>query len=268
MAAVSTLGGTRSPAGEDRDDDRHRSPRRPRAAPHRAALPPGPDGATPAAARRRRRDGRRRAAAGDLLGVAAWASAAVAVALWLASPGSHAVSGLSGWLTDAGIVAGLVATDLVLVMLVLAARVPLLDRVFGQDTAIAVHRSLGKPVLYCWLAHGVLLTLGYGAASGSGPVAATISLFSTPDMPLAYLGLGLFLVVVVSSVVAVRRHLPYEAWHVGAPAQLRRRARGPAAHAQRLQRPRQAPGSASTGSPRTSSRSAWSPCTASRCASW
>lgn len=168
----------------------------------------------PAAARRRRRDGRRRAAAGDLLGVAAWASAAVAVALWLASPGSHAVSGLGGWLTDAGIVAGLVATDLVLVMLVLAARVPLLDRVFGQDTAIAVHRSLGKPVLYLLLAHGALLTLGYGTASGSGPVAETVSLFSTPDVPLAYLGLGLFLVVVVSSVVAVRRHLPYEVWHV------------------------------------------------------
>jgi len=167
-----------------------------------------------AAARRRRRSWRRRAATGDLLGVAAWTSAAFAVTLWFAAPGSHTVSGVGGWLTDAGIVAGLVAADLVLVMLVLAARVPLLDRVVGQDSVIAVHRSLGKPVLYLLLAHGVLLTLGYGAASGTGPVAETIALFSTPDMPLAYLGLGLFLVVVVSSVVAARRHLPYEAWHV------------------------------------------------------
>ena len=166
------------------------------------------------AARRRRRAGRRRSATTDLLGILAWVSAAVAVTLWLASPGSHTVVGIGGWLTDAGIVAGLVATDLVLVMLVLAARVPLIDRTFGQDNAIAVHRSLGKPVLYLLLAHGALLTLGYGASAGTGPIAETIALFSTPDMPLAYLGLGLFVAVVVSSLVAVRRRLPYEAWHV------------------------------------------------------
>ncbi|MBA8990249.1 putative ferric reductase [Curtobacterium pusillum] len=176
-----------------------------------AAPPPEP---LSVAARRRGRAGRRRALTTDLLGIAAWASAGVAVALWLASPGSHTVVGIGGWLTDAGIVAGLVATDLVLVMLVLAARVPLIDRTFGQDNAIAVHRSLGKPVLYLLLAHGALLTLGYGASAGTGPVAETVALFSTPDMPLAYLGLGLFVAVVVSSLVAVRRRLPYEAWHV------------------------------------------------------
>ena len=181
----------------------------------RGSRPPAP-AAEPldVAARRRRRAGRRRAAATDLLGVLAWASAAVAVALWLATPGSHSVSGIGGWVSDAGIVAGLVGTDLVLVMLVLAARVPLIDRTFGQDNAIAVHRSLGKPVLYLLLAHGALLTLGYGISDRTSPVAETIALFSSPDMPLAYLGLGLFVAVVVSSLVAVRRRLPYEAWHV------------------------------------------------------
>jgi predicted ferric reductase len=175
---------------------------------------PAPAEPLVSAARRRRRAGRLRNAVTDLLGILAWVSAAVAVTLWLVSPGSHTVAGIGGWLTDAGIVAGLVATDLVLVMLVLAARVPLIDRTFGQDNAIAVHRSLGKPVLYLLLAHGALLTLGYGASAGTGPIAETIALFSTPDMPLAYLGLGLFVAVVVSSLVAVRRRLPYEAWHV------------------------------------------------------
>jgi predicted ferric reductase len=174
---------------------------------------PAPRESLASAARRRRRTARTRSATGDLLAVLAWASAAIAVALWLATPGAHAVSGVSGWLTAAGIVAGLVGTDLVLVMLVLAARIPLLDRTFGQDQAIAVHRSLGKPVLLLLLAHGALLTLGYAAADRSSPVAETIALFSTPDMPLAYLGLGLFVAVVVSSLVAVRRRLPYEVWH-------------------------------------------------------
>jgi predicted ferric reductase len=139
----------------------------------------------------------------------------VAVALYLASPGAHDITGVAGWVTAAGIVAGLIATDLVLVMIVLAARVPLIDRVFGQDNAIAVHRALGKPVLYLLLAHGGLLTIGYGLSDRTNPVGETISLFTTvQDMPLAYIGLGLFVAVVVTSVVSVRRRLPYEAWQV------------------------------------------------------
>jgi predicted ferric reductase len=139
----------------------------------------------------------------------------MAVALYLASPGSHTVSGVAGWLTAAGIVAGLVATDLCLVMIVLAARVPLIDRVFGSDVAIAQHRSLGKPVLYLLLAHGALLTLGYGLSDRTNPVAETISLFTSgSDMVLAYVSLVLFLAVVVTSMVSVRRHFAYEAWHV------------------------------------------------------
>ncbi|ROR33428.1 putative ferric reductase [Curtobacterium sp. JUb34] len=197
-------------------DTAHRAPRAtPSTTGHgglRGAVPPAES--LDVAARRRRRAGRRRGAVTDLLGILAWVSAAVAVTLWLATPGSHTIVGIGGWLTDAGIVAGLVATDLVLVMVVLAARVPLIDRTFGQDNAIAVHRSLGKPVLYLLLAHGALLTLGYGASAGTGPIAETIALFSTPDMPLAYLGLGLFVAVVVSSLVAVRRRMPYEAWHL------------------------------------------------------
>lgn len=183
--------------------------------PHpRATLrrPPAQQVAADAAVRRRNR--RRRSAVVDLLTILVWVSAAFAVALYLASPGAHDLSGTAGIVTSLGIVAGLVATDLVLIMLVLAARVPLIDRVFGQDHAIAVHRSLGKPVLYLILVHGLLITIGYGLADGSSPIGETISLFTTvEDMPLAYLGLGLFITVVVTSLVAIRRKLPYEAWH-------------------------------------------------------
>ncbi|MCX6502085.1 MAG: ferredoxin reductase family protein [Microbacterium sp.] len=141
-------------------------------------------------------------------------SVASAVTLWLASGGIGNITDLSGVLTAAGIVTGLVGTDLILVMLVLAARIPLIDRVFGQDTAMAVHRQIGKPALYLILAHGVLLTIGYAMADGSNVVTETISLFQGPDMALAYLGLGLLVLVVVTSVVAVRRRFSYEAWHL------------------------------------------------------
>ena len=76
------------------------------------------------------------------------------------------------------------------------------------------HRRLGKPALYLILAHGLLLTIGYAMADGSNVVTETVNLFLGPDMALAYLGLGLLVTVVVSSVVAVRRRFPYEAWHL------------------------------------------------------
>ncbi|RKR75372.1 ferredoxin reductase family protein [Frondihabitans australicus] len=164
---------------------------------------------------RHRREHRRRSTAVDLLAILVWVSVAVAVALYLASTGAHDLTSASAVVTALGIVAGLAATDLVLVMLLLAARVPLVDRVFGQDRAIAVHRSLGKPVLYLILVHALLITVGYGLADRTSPIGETVSLFTTMhDMPLAYLALALFVAVVVTSLVAVRRKLPYEAWHV------------------------------------------------------
>jgi predicted ferric reductase len=161
--------------------------------------------------RTRRR--RRRARLADLLGVLVWASAALAAALYLSS-GLVDLSGPAGVITAGGILAGLVGSDLVLVMLVLAARVPLIDRAVGHDRAMSVHRALGKPALYLLLAHGALLTVGYGLADGHGPLAETWALLAGEDMPLAYVSIALFVTVVVTSIVVVRRRLPYEVWHV------------------------------------------------------
>ncbi|MCS5715699.1 ferric reductase-like transmembrane domain-containing protein [Herbiconiux sp. CPCC 205716] len=143
-----------------------------------------------------------------------WASVATAVALWLAYGGVAQVTDAGSAVTSAGIVTGLIGTDLLLLMLVLAARIPVIDRVVGQDAAMALHRQLGKPALYLILAHGILLTVGYSLSDGSNVVAETIALFEGPDLALAYLALGLLVAVVVTSVVAVRRRFSYEAWHL------------------------------------------------------
>jgi predicted ferric reductase len=157
---------------------------------------------------------RRRMRAADLLTAIAVISASAAVALFLAYGGAGQFGTVGDAVTSLGIVAGLVGTDLILIMLVLAARIPVIDRVFGHDRAMATHRTLGKPAIYLILAHAILLTFGYGITEKLDPVAETVSLLQIPDMPLAFIGTGLLLVVVVTSLVIVRRRFKYEVWHV------------------------------------------------------
>jgi predicted ferric reductase len=156
---------------------------------------------------------RRRRGLADLLGIVAWASAAMSVFLWLAS-GTATFATVGEVVTDAGIVAGLVGTDLILVMLVLAARIPLIDRLVGHDAAMSQHGKLGKPSLYLLLAHAALLIVGYALETHTNVIAETVTLWSTSDMILAFVGTGLFIAVVWTSIVAVRRVLPYEGWHL------------------------------------------------------
>ncbi|WP_427016011.1 ferredoxin reductase family protein [Pseudarthrobacter sp. P1] len=169
-----------------------------------AAAPLGPE---------RSRRLQRRLRSADFATVLCWLSVSLSLALYLAYGGLSQIPDAGSALNAAGVMAGLAGTDLILVMLILAARIPALDRAIGQDAAIALHRRLGKPTLYLILLHAGLLTAGYAIGEGSNVVSETLILFQTPDMAIAYLGLGLLIAVVVSSLLAVRRRFPYEAWH-------------------------------------------------------
>jgi predicted ferric reductase len=162
----------------------------------------------------RRAQYRRRARRADLLVTLLWASGAVAAALFLSVGGAGQFQTLSDTITSLGIVAGLVGSDFILVMLILAARVPFIDRAIGHDRAMAVHRQLGKPALYLLLGHAALLLMGYGVSQGVNVVTWVVDMWSLPDMPLAFLGLSLLLVVVYTSLVAVRKKFSYEGWHL------------------------------------------------------
>lgn len=157
---------------------------------------------------------RRRMRRADLLLVLSWVSVAIVIALFLAQSGSTGFATAADAVTSLGVVCGLVGTNLILLMLVLAARVPVIDRTFGHDKAMHAHRRLGKPAFYLILGHVILLLVGYGISSGVNPVAEIGVMWTTlSDMPLAFLGFGLLAAVVVSSFVAVRRSFPYEVWH-------------------------------------------------------
>jgi predicted ferric reductase len=165
--------------------------------------------------RTREANRRRRTRAADLLVGAFWTSVTAAVFLWVAAGGLRRIADAGGAVLAVGIVCGLVATDLLLVMLVLAARVPLIDRAIGQDRAIAVHRRLGGPAMLLLLVHAAAVTVGYAMIEPADPLTEAVRLLlASPELAAAYLALALLVVVTVTSVVvAIRKRFAYELWH-------------------------------------------------------
>ncbi|MCM3882357.1 ferredoxin reductase family protein [Frankia sp. R82] len=119
--------------------------------------------------------------------------------------------GAAGLLTWAGRGAGLFAEVLIVAQVLLAARIPALERAVGQDTLMRWHRGLGQSTLAVVLAHPLLLAAGYGGAQVGGFLSQSWTLATT------YLtATGGFLLVVVTATLSVRtarRRLKYETWY-------------------------------------------------------
>ena len=141
------------------------------------------------------------------------ANAVVVVGLWWRQGGIREVHDLAGLLTSLGRVTGLLGAYLALVELLLLARIPVLDAV-GIERMARWHRRNGVACLALLVAHTVLITAGYALDDGVSLTRETDDLLTRySGVLLATIGLGLLVVVVVSSVVAVRRRLSYRVWH-------------------------------------------------------
>lgn len=123
----------------------------------------------------------------------------------LAAPG--------GLLTAAGRLAGLSGTYLILIMVVLVARLPWLERSVGQDQLIRWHRRVSGWAISLIIAHVLLITLGYAQTAGSNVVSeAWLLVRSYRDMLAAVVGFSLLMLAAITSYRAVRRRLRYETW--------------------------------------------------------
>lgn len=97
----------------------------------------------------------------DASGVACWASALVVVQLWLAGDGAQGLtSSAAEQFTSLGRVTGLVAADLLLVQVFLLARVPWVERSYGQDELARRHRLVGLWSFFLMAGHFGLITTG------------------------------------------------------------------------------------------------------------
>ncbi|NUP35473.1 MAG: ferric reductase [Streptomyces sp.] len=145
--------------------------------------------------------------------LAIWAGAAAVLALWWRDTTS--VVGAAGWLTGAGRITGLLAGYACAVLLLLMARVPVLDRTIGSDRLARWHAMGGRYVVSLALAHTLLIIWGYALTSHTGVVDQTTTLvFHYPDLLKGTVGFLLLLATGVLSARAARRRVSYEIWHL------------------------------------------------------
>ncbi|GAA4158850.1 ferredoxin reductase family protein [Gryllotalpicola daejeonensis] len=110
--------------------------------------------------------------------------------------------------------AGMIASYLVCIQLLLIARVPWLERAVGLDRLVAWHTVVGTSTLFLVLTHVGFMIIGQWITAGHGPVAAYLGLFGLyPDMLTATIGTAALLLAGLLSARALRRLLPYEVWY-------------------------------------------------------
>ena len=161
--------------------------------------------------RRARVDGAVRVGAGATL----WLSLLVVTYWWVADRGIQDFGSWTSGLTSTGRLTGLVAADLLLAQVLLMARLPWLERAFGQDRLARQHRIVGFTSFNLMVTHVGLITWGYAAGSLAATPGTLWNLTTTyPGMLLAAAGTALLVMVVATSIKASRARLRYESWHL------------------------------------------------------
>jgi predicted ferric reductase len=149
------------------------------------------------------------------VGALAVAASLLLVVSWWVTGGGRDLTSWANGLMSVGRLTGLLASDLLLVQVLLMARVPPLERAVGQDRLARWHRWTGFSSFTLMLGHIVLITWGY-AAGDLGAVPGTFwnLTVSYPGMLLALAGALCLVMVVVTSIRAARSRLRYESWHL------------------------------------------------------
>jgi predicted ferric reductase len=156
---------------------------------------------------------RSRTLVGDACVLAAGIGLGVVVAIELVTRTS--LAGPGALLTEASRWAALVGTYTSLLLLVLVARVPLVERSVGYDRLVSWHRKLGPVALVLIALHVVLVTLGYAAAAGTSYLGQTWTFASTyPWLLPAMAGFALMVFAGLASWRVARRTVKYETWWV------------------------------------------------------
>jgi len=183
-------------------------------APPSSPSPPAPPTASPPAARPLRRlPARPRPVVVDVLAAVAGLGLGIVIALAISAESAGSLRAPGGIATALGRLAGLVAAYAMVVVVVLVARMPPLERAIGQDRLVRWHRKLGPWPLYLLVAHGTLITIGYAQAAHDGLLHQLGQLLWTyPGILASAAGFVLLMAAGVTSYKKARARLAYETW--------------------------------------------------------
>ncbi|MFD7733892.1 ferric reductase-like transmembrane domain-containing protein, partial [Kitasatospora phosalacinea] len=172
--------------------------------------------ARPTPARAARRAAPRRAPHPDAvrrgtLALVALGALGVLALWWTDTP---RVAGAADWLTGAGRITGLLAGYAAPVLLLLMARIPLLEREVGADRLARWHAYGGRYLVSLVTVHVLTVIWGYALTDGQGLWDQTVDVvLHFPDMLKATAATLLLLGTGAVSARAARRRLGYEAWY-------------------------------------------------------
>ncbi len=122
----------------------------------------------------------------------------------------HTSGGLAMFI---GSTTGLVGTYLALLMVILASRMPALERTLGQGGVMHWHRKLAPWPILLITAHALFLTLSYAEAAKRGVLSEVGVVVNTfPHLFSATVGLGIMVLIGVVSIRQIRRHISRENW--------------------------------------------------------
>ena len=151
----------------------------------------------------------------DVASAVTWLSVVAVVALWVSNAGLQELGFSATGVTAVGRLAALLSGDLLLILVLLMARIPFVERAYGQDGLAQRHRTLGFLSFNLLLAHLVLTISGYAVSDRKSFLSQTWSLISTyPGIPLAAVAFVVIVLVVVTSIRFAKKHLRYETWHL------------------------------------------------------
>ena len=150
----------------------------------------------------------------DIIEILAWASVVFVTAIFLIDGGVKDLSSAQNIFSAIDRLTALIATDLLLIDILLIARIPWIDHYYGQDKATVAHKKLGKPILYLVLAHFISSVVQYSLSDGKNLIDEFFSMITIQDLLFATMALILMVLVVVTSLNFARKAISYEAWYL------------------------------------------------------
>ncbi|MHB8378920.1 MAG: ferredoxin reductase family protein [Acidimicrobiales bacterium] len=112
-----------------------------------------------------------------------------------------------------GSTTGMIGTYLALLMVIMASRLPALERMLGQHGVIRWHRLLAPWPIALISVHAVFLTLSYAEVAKRGVLKEAGVIINTfPSMVTATVALGIMVGIGLISLRQIRTRIPRESW--------------------------------------------------------